>query len=378
MKFVKIKIDNVSRFLIIPFILVSVALIILFSESLVEKLTIFLFIVLIPFIFYKKIPKNLFFISFFIFSYFLVLGIIYYLKYPELGHILLPIVFLISFYLGFFFPYKNNFIYIFFAIIISFYISYLYISNFNIVVNTYRFEAPGFDINYLGFISNYLFIITAFYIKENKNNILMYVFLIIILIVGFLTSSRGTILAFIFGISLLLYEEKFLIKICFFILILIVIAIYIHDNYVMVKAIIDRFTNPSHRDEILKTALEFYLNRDLFDQLLGIQGDVFRNYGTHHVTHNDEVRILLNYGFIGLISYLLMYFFIIRDIFMYSKNRKINKKYRIYAYFVLMMIFMYLFRGNFSNFFPMVFIYYFIGSFYGIKHRVKRYKYAYN
>ena len=101
--------------------------------------------------------------------------------------------------------------------------------------------------------------------------------------------------------------------------------------------------------------------------MFGTRGSAYFEYAGK-VTHNDQLRILINYGVINLIVYILMYFLIMVNIYGYTKKYNTSKESRIYAYFVLMMIFMYLFRGNFSNFFPAIFIFYFIGSFYGMKY----------
>jgi O-antigen ligase len=132
---------------------------------------------------------------------------------------------------------------------------------------------------------------------------------------------------------------------------------------------IDRFMNPSQRDKLVSYAITFYFDGDLFNQLFGTTVTAYFDYAGK-VTHNDQLRILINYGVINLIVYVLMYFILMIKIYTYTKRESI-KENRIYAYFVLMMIFMYLFRGNFSNFFPALFIFYFIGSFYGMKLRAK-------
>ena len=363
--------DKIVYFFIIPFILISVALTVIVSYSIVEKMFFIMFIIISVFLINRKLSKEALLVSLGLLSFFTLLGLIHYLRYEELAHIILPVSFFMLFYLGVAFPYKNSFIYILFSVFISLYFSYIYFTSFSVVIKHERFYAQGFDINYLGFIFNYLFIIVAFYLKEHKSNIIMYGVLILLLILGFLTSSRGTLIAFIFGFSLLLYGESKKTKLLFFTLISVIALFYTIINYEMVEAIINRFMNPAQRDKLVSYAITFYFNGGLFDQLFGTKSDAYLYY-TGKVTHNDQLRILINFGVFSLIVYLLMYFLIILRIYRYTKKSSISNESRMYAYFILMLILMYLFRGNFSNFFPALFIFYFIGSFYGMKQNSKR------
>ncbi len=361
--------DKIAYIIVIPFILISISLSINYSGALVEKSLISIFMILCLFIYFKDIPSRYFYISFSFFSMFMLLGFIHYLRYYELSHISLPIVFLMTFYIGLIFPYKNNFLLICTSVFISLYLSYLYVSNFQINVLNNRFAAEGFDINYLGFIYNFLFLIVIFYLKENRKNLVMYILILLIFVLGLITSSRGTLIGFLFGISLFLYGENKKTKLSFIIFILTIGIIYTIFNYEMIIAILERFTNPAQRDKLVNYAMVFYFSGDLFNQLFGTWGGAYQNF-SGYVTHNDQLRILISYGFLTLILYIIMYVCIIFNIL--SFNKYLNKKDKIYSYFILMMILMYLFRGNFSNFFPSIFIFYFIGSFYGMKYNIEK------
>ena len=362
--------DKIVYFFIIPFILLSVALTTVVSGAIVEKIFFVIFIIVSIFLINRNLSKDVLLVSLGLLSFFTLLGLIHYIRYEELAHVMLPITFFMLFYLGLTFPYKNSFIYILLSVFFSMYFSYIYFNSFLAEIKNGRVYAEGFDINYLGFIFNYLFIIVVFYLKEYKKNIIMYGVLLLLLVLGLLTSSRGTLLAFIFGISLLLYGENKKIKLIFFTLITLMMVVYAFINYEMVEAMIDRFMNPSQRDKLVSYAMTFYFNGDLFNQLFGTTSNAYFNYAGK-VTHNDQLRILINFGVINLIIYLLMYFLLMVKIYSYTKKQTISKESRIYAYFVLMLIFMYFFRGNFSNFFPALFIFYFIGSFYGMKQNSK-------
>ena len=355
--------DNIAYFLIIPFMLLSVALTTVVSGAIVEKTVYVIFILISLFLLNRNVSKDILLISLGLLSFFTLTGLVHYLRYEELGHVMLPITFFMVFYLGLTFPYKNSFAYILLSVLFSIYFSYIYFSSFLAEIKNGRISAEGFDINYLGFIFNYLFIAVVFYLKEYKRSIIMYGILLLLLVLGLLTSSRGTLLAFIFGISLLLYGENKKIKLMFFTLITLLIVLYAIINYEMVEAMIDRFMNPAQRDKLVSYAITFYFSGDLFNQLFGTTAGAYLDYAGK-VTHNDQLRILINFGVINLTVYILIYFLLMLKIYSYSRKNTISKEGRTYAYFVLMMIFMYLFRGNFSNFFPALFIFYFIGSFY--------------
>lgn len=357
---------NIAYLLIIPFMLITVALNTVITSAIIEKIFMIIFVIVILFAISKKFSNDLFLISFGFFSSFLFLGLIHYLKYYELSHILLPILFFISFYLGVLFPYKNNFLYIVFATVVSFYLSYNYVNSFQIEMKYGRFYAEHFDINYLGFIFNFLFLIAVFYLKEYRKNIMIYIALLVILIAGLATSSRGTLIAFSFGLALLLYNENIKTRLFTIVSFLVLLAVFISFNIEMVDAFVERFNNPAHRDELVSYAFDFYLKSDIFLQLFGTWGGAFKSH-VGLVTHNDILRILIDFGILNLILYILMYMAIIVNIFIYINKNHINATNKIYAYFILMMILMYLFRGMFSNFFPAFFIFYFIGSFYGMK-----------
>jgi hypothetical protein len=353
---------------LIPFILLLPTLKLTVSESILTKILLAMFLVIVVASANNKIKFQAFLPAMQLMIIFYLFGLLHYVEYYEIAHINIPISFMVMFVIGLLYPYQDDRLLIFLSYLVSLYLSYQYFSEFTIGIRYDRLFALGFDINYLGFLFNYLFLILVYSIKKDRHNLLLYLLLAVIFFAGMLTSSRGTILAFVFGFVLLLYGEKTKVKLMFLFFVVGLTAAYVANNYNFIIAVLERFTDPSQRDRLSLYAIQTFLSSGIFAQLFGRPAFEFQNQAGLLV-HNDQLRILLEFGLMNLILYLFMYIMVIINIFRYIRRSYVSQENKTYAMFILMMILVYIFRGNFSNFFPATFIYYFIGSHYGMKYK---------
>jgi ABC-type multidrug transport system fused ATPase/permease subunit len=208
-------------------------------------------------------------------------------------------------------------------------------------------------------------ILLVFALKDNQYRILIFILIVLSFILIFLTGSRGAYLATIFALFLFMKNREVNYRFIYLSVLVSAIAVVVIINYDMIEFMIKRLDNPAKRDLLLEYALNSISSATPYQFLFGRDHDYFVN--TYHlVTHNDFFRIVIHWGVIFAVIYYATLFFTLGHIFL---SNLFSKRNQFYNLFIMMIILAFLLRSTFSNLFPVVAVFYFVGSYYGMRKR---------
>ena len=177
------------------------------------------------------------------------------------------------------------------------------------------------NIHYSGFAINLLLM---YFISEvdKKKKIIKYIVILLLLWLGKLSPLLTLILIeslFFLKVDKIILKNKYFLKIT----VIIFTSLPFIMNYfyeTLNDNLLRLFTN---RDLLLRRSLEIYQSFSPFEKLIGL-GDVEYNVAsfTYH-PHNQYMHIILMYGFIGFLMFLLMNLKIVDNIQKMNKNKSI-------------------------------------------------------
>lgn len=191
----------------------------------------------------------------------------------------------------------------------------------------------------------YLFVFImpfVFFVRSKLMSIILIFILIFFIIHG---AKRGALLAGALGVVLFVYYQLINTKkskryksVFWIIISIIIIAFFFNDFYQNNTFLINRVESitmddgSSGRDRIYSNILNSWLNSDGFFNLIfgfGFAGSTLLS-GSGHFAHNDWLEMLSNFGLVGFVIYLLMFYSIFKYIYN-SKNKRDNYKLALIA-----------------------------------------------
>ena len=159
-----------------------------------------------------------------------------------------------------------------------------------------------------------------------KNNLIKFGGLIIFVFFIISGAKRGNIIAAAIPLAIIFYSmirtyKRNLFKILLSFVAIIILSYYVNkwivtNDYLMYRIEQTMEGQSSHRDEIYTEAWQLWSTSDNTTNMVigyGFDGTL-NNMSNGHYAHNDWLEILVDYGLIGILSYLLIFFSIIKNI----------------------------------------------------------------
>lgn len=224
---------------------------------------------------------------------------------------------------------------------------------YNFVLNS-KYHYIG---SLIGISHVYYYSIILFYYFCYKQDIKMQLILsIIILILGFMSYKRTSILIvfvgfFIYLLALSIYSLKFKIKnffiFCLFVIVILLIFNAFSDRYIERRFISSFSDGGSGRLRIWSSIFDRFISSSTFQKLFGHGYFSVLNpiEGYTHSAHNDFLEILFDYGLIGVLYFQFILFFIFRNIYLYLKKQ--SNQYLVAPFGFIFSI--WFFMGMFSH-----------------------------